>query len=146
MGKRAEDKAEPQFLYAAPDINLFTKLEKGVTTFYDSACGLPLFRAPINRTLEEFEADTTEHGWPSFRPAEVITENVITDKATTYVTSKCGTHLGSYLPDAEGPRWCMDLSCIAGTGDWAGCCGSCVFGDKGCDITGATTGRCLTSD
>jgi hypothetical protein len=44
----------------------------------------------------------------------VVTENVVTDMTTGYVTSKCGTHLGSYLPDSEGPRWCMDLSCISG--------------------------------
>lgn len=32
----------------APDIALFKSLE-GVTTFYDSVCGLPLFKAPVNR-------------------------------------------------------------------------------------------------
>lgn len=112
---RAKPFAEPQFLFDAPDVSLFSKLDAGVTTFYDSVCGLPLFRAPINRTLAEFKADTEEHGWPSFRPAEVVTENVVTDLKSGFVTSKCGTHLGSYLPDAKGPRWCMDLSCIAGT-------------------------------
>merc|ERR1712028_113993 len=74
----------------------------------------PLFRAPVNRTLAEFEADTTEHGWPSFRPAEVETEHVVTDKTTGLVTSSCGTHLGSFLPDSAGARWCMDLSCVSG--------------------------------
>ena len=48
----------------------------GITTFYDSVCGLPLFRAPMNRTLAEFKADTEEHGWPSFRDDEVVKENV----------------------------------------------------------------------
>eukprot|EP00746_Dinoflagellata_sp_MGD_P166612 gnl/MRDRNA2_/MRDRNA2_96637_c0_seq1.p1 gnl/MRDRNA2_/MRDRNA2_96637_c0~~gnl/MRDRNA2_/MRDRNA2_96637_c0_seq1.p1 ORF type:complete len:396 (-),score=62.04 gnl/MRDRNA2_/MRDRNA2_96637_c0_seq1:380-1567(-) len=112
--KRTLAYAEPQFLFQAPDISLFTKLDKGVTTFYDSVCGVPLFRTPVNRTLEDFKADTTEHGWPSFRPAEVNTEHVKTDVKTGLVTSSCGTHLGSYLPDAKGPRWCMDLSCISG--------------------------------
>jgi len=112
---RVKPFAEPQFLFAAPDVSLFSKMTKGgVTTFYDSVCGLPLFRAPMNRTQAEFEEDTNEHGWPSFRPAEVVSENVVTDKASGYVTSKCGTHLGSYLPDSKGARWCMDLSCIAG--------------------------------
>merc|ERR1712070_983999 len=107
--------AEPQFLFEAPDILLFDTLKEGdVTTFYDSVCGVPLFRAPINRTFAEFQADTQEHGWPSFRPAEVIAKNVLTDKATGYVTSSCGTHLGSFLPDDKGDRWCMDLSCVAG--------------------------------
>jgi len=109
--------AEPQFTFAAPDISLFTKMSQdGVTTFYDSVCGLPLFRAPMGRSLADFEADTNEHGWPSFRPAEVVYENVVSDtsKKGGLVKSKCGTHLGTYLPDDRGARWCMDLSCIAG--------------------------------
>jgi len=110
--KRTKVYAEPQFLYQAPDIMLFDRL-KGVTTFYDSVCGVPLFRAPVNRTLEEFKADTDEHGWPSFRLEEVVKAHVTHD-ANGFVYSSCGTHLGSYLPDVKGPRWCMDLSCIAG--------------------------------
>lgn len=108
--------AETQFLFEAPDIQLFSVLEKtsGVTTFYDSVCGVPLFRAPMNRTLKDFEADTNEHGWPSFRPAEVVQEHVMTNKSSGLVTSSCGTHLGSFLPDDQGARWCMDLSCISG--------------------------------
>jgi len=111
--------AEPQFLYQAPDITLYSKLDQGVTTFYDSVCGLPLFRAPVNRSLDDFKADTDEHGWPSFRSEEVVNDNVRTDK-DGFVYSACGTHLGSYLPDAKGPRWCMDLSCIAGNQASAG--------------------------
>jgi len=110
--KRTKVYAEPQFLYQAPDIMFFEQI-KGVTTFYDSVCGAPLFRAPVNRTLEDFKADTDEHGWPSFRVEEVVQEHVTHD-ADGFVYSSCGTHLGSYLPDAKGPRWCMDLSCIAG--------------------------------
>lgn len=113
--KRLGPYAEPQFLYQAPDIMLYSKMDKGgITTFYDSVCGLPLFRAPVGRTFAEFQADTDEHGWPSFRSAEVLSNNVRTDNSTGFVFSRCGTHLGSYLPDAKGPRWCMDLSCIAG--------------------------------
>jgi peptide methionine sulfoxide reductase MsrB len=77
-------------------------------------CGLPLFTAPRGRTVADFQADTAEHGWPSFRPEELIAANVITNETTGFVTSKCGTHLGSYLPDEKGARWCIDLSCIAG--------------------------------
>lgn len=112
--KRVAAFAEPQFLFQAPDIQLFTRMSEGVTTFYDSVCGVPLFRAPVNRSRADFEADTNEHGWPSFRAEEVVQEHVRIDKMTGYVTSSCGTHLGSYLPDSKGPRWCMDLSCIAG--------------------------------
>lgn len=105
--------AEPQFLFQAPDVLLYSKLEAGITTFYDSVCGIPLFRAPVNRTIDDFKADTDEHGWPSFRAAEVVEGHVNNDK-DGFVYSSCGTHLGSYLPDDKGPRWCMDLSCIAG--------------------------------
>jgi len=112
--KRTLAYAEPQFLFQAPDIALYSKLHAGVTTFYDSVCSAPLFKAPVNRTLADFKADTDEHGWPSFRTAEVVMENVKTDTKTGLVSSSCGTHLGTYLPDAKGPRWCIDLSCIAG--------------------------------
>jgi len=112
---RVKPYAEPQYTYYAPDIMMYEHLdESGITTFYDSVCGLPLFVAPMNRTLDEFKADTDEHGWPSFRQEEVVEENVVTDEETGYVTSACGTHLGSYLPDAEGARWCIDLSCVSG--------------------------------
>jgi len=107
--------AEPRFTFLAPDIDLWSHLdETGVTTFYDSVCGLALFRAPVNRTLAEFKADTEEHGWPSFREAEVVQENIQTDEATGYVISGCGTHVGSYLPDEAGKRWCIDISCVSG--------------------------------
>ena len=109
--------AEPQRLYARPDVNLFKVMEGSgenkTTTFYDSVCGIPLFVAPKGRTLAEFEADTTEHGWPSFREEELVQGNSRVD-SDGLVTSKCGTHLGSYLPDEKGPRWCLDLVCLSG--------------------------------
>merc|ERR1712194_765122 len=71
--------AEPQFLYQEPGIDFYSKLQDGVTTFFDSVCGLPLFRAPLNRSLDDFKADTDEHGWPSFRLAEVVAGNVVHD-------------------------------------------------------------------
>ena len=45
---------------------------QGLTTFYDSVCGAALFRAPQNRSLEAWQNETTEHGWPSFRIAELV--------------------------------------------------------------------------
>merc|ERR1740138_1664333 len=117
---RAKPFAEPQFLFQAPDIALYSKMDQsGVTTFYDSVCGLPLFRAPVNRTFADFQADTDEHGWPSFRGAEIFRENLVgggvdDDSSAEQVFSSCGTHIGSFLPDEEGDRWCIDLSCIAG--------------------------------
>lgn len=93
--KRTKLYAEPQFLFQAPDIALFEKLPSGEqpTTFFDSVCGLAVFRTPVGRSLAEFKADTTEHGWPSFRSAEVVAENVLTNKTSGLVYSKCGTHL-----------------------------------------------------
>jgi len=112
---RARSFGEPQFLFDSPDISLFSKMEvtPGPTTFYDPVCGIPLFRAPLNRTFEDFKADTREHGWPSFREGEIFLDNLIVSSDNELHTA-CGTHLGTYLPDARGPRWCIDLSCIAG--------------------------------
>jgi len=109
--------AEPQFLFEAPDINLFGRLDRSkVTTFYDSVCGVPLFKAPVSRSFDAWKDETDEHGWPSFRTPEIFIENVIVDHTTGYVTSSCGTHLGTYQPDVGGkPRYCIDLSCIAGS-------------------------------
>lgn len=113
--KRTLTVAEPQGLFEAPDINLFGAINKSkVTTFYDSVCGLPLFKAPVNRSFQDFFDDTNEHGWPSFRTGEVALQNVIVDAATGEVKSSCGTHLGSFMKDEKGDRWCIDLSCIAG--------------------------------
>ena len=44
----------------------------------------------------------------------MVTEHVLTNQSSGYVTSSCGTHLGTYLPDSQGARWCIDLSCVAG--------------------------------
>merc|ERR1711968_390731 len=74
------------------------------------------FFAQPGRSFADFKADTTEHGWPSFRREEIIEANVKVDNTTGEVVSKCGTHLGSYLPDAKGPRYCLDLSCLSGHG------------------------------
>ena len=76
-----------------------------------SVCGVPLYK--VTRSIAEFKADTTEHGWPSFRTGE-LSEHVITNMTSMEVTSSCGTHLGTYLPDEKGPRWCIDLACISG--------------------------------
>mmetsp|Transcript_145484 Transcript_145484/g.451270 ORF Transcript_145484/g.451270 Transcript_145484/m.451270 type:complete len:400 (+) Transcript_145484:122-1321(+) len=106
--------AEPANFYARPDVNLFGAMNtSGVTTFYDPVCGLPLFMAPMNRTLADFQADTAEHTWPSFRAAEVISANIVVH-SDNRVFSTCGTHLGDYAPDAKGPRYCLDLVCVSG--------------------------------
>jgi hypothetical protein len=111
---RAAPFAEPQFLFLAPDIALFSKLPAtGATTFHDSVCGVPLFTAPVGRSLADFQADSQAHGWPSFREGEV-SAHVIVNKTTGVVKSSCGTHLGTYLPDDKGARYCIDLSCISG--------------------------------
>jgi hypothetical protein len=84
----------------------------GITIFYDSVCGRPIFQAPIGRTYDEWVMETTTHGWPSFRRDELIMENIVFDGEAVY--SSCGTYLGGNLPDANGDRYCIDLSCISG--------------------------------
>lgn len=112
--KRTEGYAEPQFLFEAPTVRLLDYMEKnGVTTFYDSVCSLPVFRAPVNRTLASFKADSEATGWPNFRPEEAIMTNLqILDNGD--VKSACGTHLGTFFKQ-DGGRYCIDVSCIAGT-------------------------------
>ena len=82
--------------------------------FYDSVSQLPLFVAPVNRSLTAFLKETDEHGWPSFRDDEVVWENVriLPDGETVSVG---GTHLGHLIPDDTGrPRYCINLVCVAG--------------------------------
>jgi peptide methionine sulfoxide reductase MsrB len=81
--------------------------------FYDSVSGLPLFRAPIGRTVDDFIAESKVHGWPSFRDDEVVWDNVRILKNGETV-SIAGTHLGHDIPDGKGNRYCINLVSVAG--------------------------------
>jgi len=112
--------AEPSGYLAHAHVDLFGKLERGsvvadgTTTFYDAVCGIPLFVAPRGRSLAAWREESLEHGWPSFRAAEVVAENVVVDASDGEVRSACGLHLGHNIPDGGGDRYCIDLVCIAG--------------------------------
>ena len=82
-------------------------------TFYDSNTGKPLFVAPRGRSMDTFIAESSHHGWPSFRDEEVVWENVrcLPNGETVSVD---GTHLGDNLPDSLGSRYCINLVSIAG--------------------------------
>ena len=82
-------------------------------TYYDAVTGKPLFVAPKGRSMAQFIAESKKHGWPSFRDAEVVWENVrcLPNGETV---STAGTHLGHNLPDGRGNRYCINLSCVAG--------------------------------
>ena len=85
----------------------------GEIKFYDSNTGKHLFTAPRGRTWAEFVAESKNHGWPSFRDAEVIWDDVrILDNGEA--VSAAGTHLGHNLPDAAGNRYCINLVSVAG--------------------------------
>lgn len=106
--------AEYRGYLEAPEVDLFSRLDPAVeTVFYDSVCGIPLFVAPRGRTFEEFEAESLEHGWPSFRPEEIVSENVIVHDDGR-MESRCLTHLGHNLPEGGVDRYCIDLVCVAG--------------------------------
>ena len=81
--------------------------------FYDSVTGVPLFKAPIGRTWEEFVNESKGHGWPSFRDDEVVWDNVRSLRDGEMV-STTGTHLGHNLPDRNGNRYCINLVSVAG--------------------------------
>ena len=83
------------------------------TTFFDSVTGKPLFIAPRGRTFAEFEAESRSHGWPSFRDAEVVWDDVRVLPDGEAV-SLAGTHLGHNLPDRAGNRYCINLCSVAG--------------------------------
>jgi len=97
-------------------VNLFSKSTRTAETlsFFDSVCGIELFRlGKQGRSIAEFEKETREHGWPSFRTQDIVGENVLVKDGQ--VVSKCGTFLGTMDSDNKGPRYCLDLSCIAGS-------------------------------
>jgi hypothetical protein len=50
--------------------------DRAETSFYDSVSGKLLFQAPKGRTWAEFEAESRDHGWPSFRDEEVAWADV----------------------------------------------------------------------
>lgn len=107
--------AEYRGYLAAPEVDLFGKLDaNSETVFYDSVCGLPLFIAPRGRSFEEFKEESLKHGWPSFRPEELVSENVIIHDDGR-MESRCLTHLGHNLPEGGVDRYCIDLVCMAGT-------------------------------
>jgi len=87
--------------------------DKGEVTYYDSVTGAPLFIAPRGRTWAEFEKESRAHGWPSFRDAEMVQENVRCLRDGECV-STTGTHLGHNLPDRNGNRYCINLVSVAG--------------------------------
>lgn len=111
--------AEPNGFYKFPDIGLFRKVDSsGITTFFDSVCGLPVFKAPVGRSFDSWMSDTEAHGWPSFNSQELIVENTYKNLSSTgieLVYSSCGTYLGGNEGDGNGnDRYCIDLSCISG--------------------------------
>eukprot|EP00808_Paulinella_micropora_P014621 g3622.t1 len=76
--------------------------------------GLVLFVAPRGRSWHEFWAESTRHGWPSFRDQEVNWAYV---RCLPYgeCVSVTGTHLGHNIPDRRGEnRYCINLVSIAG--------------------------------
>jgi len=107
--------AERKGYLEEPEVALFSRLNRDKeTVFYDSVCGIPLFIAPRGRSFEDFEKESIYHGWPSFRPEEIISENVKIHFGGR-MESKCNTHLGHNLPNGGVDRYCIDLVCIAGT-------------------------------
>jgi peptide methionine sulfoxide reductase MsrB len=98
----------------APEVDLFGRLDpSNETVFYDSVCGLPLFIAPRGRSFDDFKKESLHHGWPSFRPEEIISDNVIIHNDGR-IESRCLTHLGHNLPEGGVDRYCIDLVCISG--------------------------------
>mgnify|MGYP002056836866 CR=1 FL=1 len=67
--------------------------------------------------MKAFLKESQSHGWPSFRDAEVVWENIkVLDGGET--VSVDGTHLGHNLPDGfffnKKNRYCINLVSVAG--------------------------------
>jgi len=106
--------AEPAGYHNSAEVDFYAKLDPNVEhVFYDSVCGIPLFVAPRGRSFDDFVAESLLHGWPSFRPDEIVSENVIIHDGGR-MESKCLTHLGHNLPKGGVDRYCIDLVCMAG--------------------------------
>lgn len=106
--------AEYRGYLEAPEVDLFGRLDPhAITVFYDSVCGIPLFVAPRGRSFDDFKEESSRHGWPSFRPEEMVSENVILHDDGR-MESRCLTHLGHNLPEGGEDRYCIDLVCVAG--------------------------------
>ena len=107
--------AERAGSWLSSDFAAMSELPDGVDSviFYDSVTGLPLFEAPKGRSWDAFWRESTAHGWPSFRDAEVIHSfvRVLPNGETVSVN---GTHLGHNLPDVKGNRYCINLCSVAG--------------------------------
>lgn len=81
--------------------------------FYDSNTAKILFRAPVDKTWDDWMEESSMHGWPNFRDNEVNWEyvRVLPNGETVSVD---GTHLGHNIPDGQGNRYCINLVSIAG--------------------------------
>jgi len=82
-------------------------------SFHDSNSGQLLFTARSGRDFEGFLKESTAHGWPSFRDAQVNWSfvRVLEDGEAISIN---GTHLGHNLPDKHGNRYCINLVSVAG--------------------------------
>jgi len=96
-------------------VNLFSIIfgwEK--TVFYDSTCGVDLFKAPNGRAFEQFESDSRSLHWLSFEKQEKT--NNVEIRPSGEIMSVCGTHLGTVVNSTKGMGVVMliNLMCIAG--------------------------------
>jgi len=95
-------------------IGLFQQLNSsGITTLYDSTCGLPLFNAPIGRTFEEWKDECEMSGELLFHEKEAICDNLRVLKSGELV-SICGTRLGEYIASSSGDYYSVNIACLSG--------------------------------
>lgn len=82
--------------------------------FYDSNTGKLLFRAPVDIPWGGWIAESSLHGWPSFRGDTEVNRDYVRVLPNGECVAVDGTHLGHNLPDEEGNRYCINLVSIAG--------------------------------
>lgn len=95
-------------------IGLFQQLNaSGITTLYDSTCGLPLFKAPIGRSFEEWKNECERNGELLFDEKEAICDNLRVLQSGELV-SICGTRLGEYIASSSGDYYSVNIACLSG--------------------------------
>lgn len=82
--------------------------------YFDSIMRRPVITAPVDRTQEQFVAESKEYGWPLFTDKEINWEVVrVIDDSHNLVTID-GVHLGYMKPGKNGNRYAVNLASISG--------------------------------
>lgn len=76
--------------------------------FYDSNTGKLLFTAPVGRSMDDFLVESSAHGWPSFRDAEVRyarAQHLLLHRNASFVLKKSLSSVGKLGVRSLSSKW-----------------------------------------